>query len=115
MANATQKDLTTKFIKQADYKTISVDGVLGGFNSSGKLNMNFYVDSIAIPDKVVIKIDQQTGLPIQSNTAYPIESNEMIKEIPLTISMNYPLSKILLNWLADQIRTFENANPQIKD
>lgn len=100
-----------KFVKNSDFKTVGVNGAVGGVTINGQVNMNFYIDAVDIPRDVehTVENNKISLQPIKaSNLQY-----SAIREIPFGVNFDMNTAKNLLKWLQNQIATFEDGQKKL--
>ena len=81
-------------------------GVLGGINSQGEVEMNFYTESDKLPpySERIIAPDGSFGHEI---APYDEELKVITRHIHSKVILNYQSARGLLEWLEDQVATIE--------
>lgn len=98
MAEIKQKIITRK---TPDLLNISVDGAFGGMLPNGKININFYTDSLPIPAETIIKYDTETKKIETKHSEDLTESVE--RQIVSSISFELTKAKEIHYWLGQII------------
>lgn len=81
-------------------------GVLGGINSQGEIEMNFYAESDALPpySERIVAPDGSFGHEI---APYDENLKLITRHIHSKVVLNYQSARGLLEWLEDQIALIE--------
>ena len=81
-------------------------GVLGGINSQGEVEMNFYTESDKLPpySERIIAADGSFG---HESAPYDEDLKFITRHIHSKVILNYQSARGLLEWLEDQIATIE--------
>lgn len=94
------------YIKSNFFRVIHVDGVLGGFNSRGLLNIDLWSERPPIPTHAEYKIiDGKTfGEEIVERR---LGRKSMIREVEAAVVMDLQLAKAFHGWLTAKIEELE--------
>lgn len=93
------------YIKRPDFKTIKVDGIYGGVTIRADINMNFYIETINLPDTL-----QYTMVNGNIDKEIHVEKKtESTRELAIGINMDLNTAKSLIVWLSDKVDSAEKA------
>ncbi len=97
---------TIKFIynKTSNYRTYTVDGIVGGLTPKGKIFIDFFNEKMPIPNITDYELLEggQLGKEVRNDTAKGI-----VREIDCGIYLDIPTAIVFSNWLKDRIDEFE--------
>ncbi|RYX87078.1 hypothetical protein EON73_02115 [bacterium] len=107
----TPKTFVFRYVKLNNFKTIKIDGIIGGINAKREINMNFFVDTVDLATSVshVVKSNNRIGDPI------PLEkkTNTALRELTFGVNIDVVTAKSIVVWLNDQIKESEKLNAEI--
>jgi hypothetical protein len=95
------KEVTYKFAKANDCRTIYVNGVWGGVNFPNEIRMELFNDLSADPESLVYEILPE-GLGNEIKRTPPIEVFTIIREIQIVAIMSPAVARYIGNWLLTQ-------------
>lgn len=110
MHNDFSKPLRVRYeYKQEDSAQLKyAHGVWGGINSQGEIEMNFYVESDAMPawSERVIEPDGGMGPEI---TPHDERQKNIIRQIHTKLVVNYHTARAIQDWLESHLEILEDS------
>lgn len=94
------------YIKGPDFRTIHVDGAIGGLTTSGFLHMAVFAERAAIPTHIVqeVRSDGTLGAEISAER----ESKPgVVRQMEVDIFMNESTARNIRNWLDEKLEEFQ--------
>jgi len=101
-----------KYHKSNDYKTHFATGVIGGGTLNGLININFFVDTVKLPDKVIKDLH---GDLISAGERGPKETLGSNRELLVGILIDINTAKLIEKWLHDRIDLQESEIKKLKE
>jgi len=98
----TPKEVMIEYRKTPAYRTVYVDGVFGGENGIGMLDMQLFSVRRSIP--VFPVKGKMKHLPERSVVVEEIKETNIIKEIEISVIMSMKNVEFLRNWLTKQLK-----------
>lgn len=101
-----------KFEKAPTYRVYYVDGAWGGLSPRGKVNVDFFVDKMDLPEKVkyTTRTDGKLG-EIKERIPNDVD---YVREMQFGIMLDIPVAEALKDWLEKKIKehhlVFDNKN-----
>jgi hypothetical protein len=102
-----------KYVKTQDFKTSIISGLVGGFNGRGFLDINFFVETIDLPERVRHDVKEDGSVVNEPQQIAPKAETLSVREIPFAVSMDIRAAKSAVRWMQKQINEFEAKNPKI--
>ena len=106
-----ESEFEIKYHKANDYKTHFATGVIGGGTLNGLINLNFFVDTVKLPGKVVRKLQGELISPEEILEESTLGSN---RELLVGILIDINTAKVVEKWLHDRIELQENEMKKVK-
>lgn len=107
--NEAKSDINFYYIKNESYKTVHVDGAIGGISPKGKLiNMAVYSERLPIPRQTTNQVLNgivQTGVETGR-----IQRDGIIREVETNLVFDVETAQALADWLKEKITDIENRN-----
>lgn len=100
------KTFNFKFVKASDFKTTGINGVFGGINIRGHLNMNFYIDTVFVPEEIKHNVTATGKL----GTEIPLDSTSegiALREIPFGVTFDISAAKSIIQWMQKHVDAYE--------
>ena len=103
-AKPTHETVTFHYIKGPDFRTIHIDGAIGGITPSGFLHIAMYCERAAIPKKIVQKLlpDGSLGPELER-----IGKLGVARQMEIDIIVNEATARNLKAWLDEQLENFK--------
>lgn len=98
------KEFEINYVKSPDYKNIFATGVYGGATLNGLINMNFFIDTLRIPEKVTLEIKDGKFLSEKPRKLIEVGTT---RELAIGVSVDLNTAKIIKDWLGDKISLLE--------
>lgn len=97
-------DITFHYLKGPDFRTIHVDGAIGGLTPSGHLHIAFYAERAAIPKSTTQKVNPDGSL----GDEIARESKEgVVRQMETDIIVNENTARVIKVWLDQKLEEFE--------
>lgn len=109
---ASSPKYTFKYVKNADFKTVKVDGVYGGITIRGDINMNFYIETVDLPDSLQYTMNERGDIVKEIVAEKKPEST---RELSVGINMDMATAKSFVIWLSDKVKLAEDAIAKTKE
>lgn len=106
-----EKEFEIKYVKSTDFKNYFSTGVIGGGTLNGLININFFVDTIKLPERVARKIKDDL---ISNEETKPKTALGSIRELQVGILVDINTAKKIEKWLHERIELHENEVKKIK-
>jgi len=107
------KELVFKYKFDSNYNPIYVNGVYGGFNFKGELNMNFFMERLALPYKEVYGIDNKGEAALKKSVPKNEETLTVIRFIESGIVLSYDSALMIKEWLDKHISLYEERTNEV--
>ena len=110
---ATHETVDFHYIKGPGFRTIHVDGALGGLTPSGFLHIAVYAERMAIPRHVVQAVTSagQLGEEIKSER----ESKAgVVRQLEVDLFVNEDTARNIRNWLDDKLEEFADRRKKLE-
>ena len=98
------KSLTFHYLKGPDFRTIHVDGAIGGLTPSGHLHIAFYCERAPIPQIVTQKINADGSL---GDVLKQTVKEGVVRQMETDIIVNEDTAKNIKVWLDQKLEEFE--------
>lgn len=111
-ADASGDSVTFHYIKGPDFRTIHIDGAIGGITPSGFLHIAMYCERSAIPRKLTqeIRPDGSLGSIISSEG-----KDGVARQMEIDIIVNEATAKSLKLWLDEKLVEFEHRRALVRE
>lgn len=97
--------VTFHYIKGPDFRTIHIDGAIGGITPSGFLHIAMYCERSAIPKEITQEVRPDGSLgPITSSEG----KDGVARQMEIDIIVNEATAKSLKLWLDEKLVEFEH-------
>ena len=98
-------DITFHYLKGPEFRTIHVDGAIGGLTPSGHLHIAFYAERLPIPQSVTNKVndDGTLGEVLQQTTR-----DGVVRQMETDIIVNENTAKNIKVWLDQKLEEFDS-------
>ena len=95
-----------EYLQEPEVRINYAHGVLGGINSQGEVEMNFYIESDKLPpfSERIIAPDGSFG---HESAPYDEDLKLITRHVHSKVILNYHSARGLLEWLEDQVATLE--------
>ena len=101
---ANPEQVTFYYLKGPDFRTIHIDGAIGGLTPSGHLHIAFYAERAAIPQKTTQKINPDGTLGDETAR----EGKEgVVRQMETDIIVNENTARNIKVWLDQKLEEFE--------
>lgn len=102
------------FVKSPYYRTVHVDGVLGGPTPIGTIAMGLYSERLLYPDQVVYEVsaEGQLGDEIEEER---IARDGIGREIEVSLVMTLPTARKFAQWLLRNVKTAERTIKEARE
>ena len=97
--------LRFRYIKSYGFRTVKVDGAIGGFTPRGEIFMSLYTERPQIPDEQEYDVTEAGSLKLSQDV---IEKQGVIREVALSAVMRPEIAVALRNWFDERIKEFES-------
>lgn len=115
MAEANPKTDTAtieiSYQKSGSFRTIHVDGIIGGLSPRGTINISAFSERTALP--TASKLDVVAGVP-GAETITATRSG-VVRELEVNMVMDVGAALSLLGWLRNQLVTFKAQSGMAED
>lgn len=109
----TKKTIDFHYIKGVDFRSVHVDGAIGGLTNKGFLHIALFAERSPIPQKTSHKI-----LPDGSLGDEILESREsktgIVRQMEVDLIMNEETTRDLRIWLDQQLEEFDSRRKQME-
>ena len=117
MSDAQQKALPTEipselpihFIKGNHFRVVHASGVWFGADPQGNVHLTFYNERTAIPQKIIIKIDQATGLFTGEDESKRESKEGIVREMEVDIILSPIVAQGIFKKLQENITAAAQA------
>lgn len=93
-----------KYVKSSDFKSFFSTGIIGGVTLNGLIDMNFFIDTKKIPEKVMLEIkDGKLNEPKVSDIKEWSSTREMFVGVLIDVNT----ARVIRDWLNGHIITIE--------
>jgi len=99
-----KKEQKLVYTKSKNFNTNSATGVYGGITGIGQISINFYIDSLNIPETAKIEIDSNG---VANDVPYFEETIVGVRELICGIVMDINMAKSFHAWLGSKIDEYE--------
>lgn len=105
-----QRSVNFKYIKSDGFKTVQIDGVIGGMTVKGHLNMNFYIDAPELPKTVKHNIMPSGHLGPELPAAPLGLEMTSLREVQLAVNIDILTARTIIQWMQNHLNKFEIEN-----
>ena len=100
------------YIKNNSYKTVHVDGAIGGISPKGKLiNMAVYSERLPIPRQTTNQV--LNGIVQANNETGRIQRDGIIREVETNLVFDIETAQALVDWLEDKISVVQKRSKML--
>ncbi len=102
------------YIKATDFRTVHVDGAIGGLTTKGFLHVSLFCERAAIPKKTTFNLlpDGHLGEEVVEKR----ESKEgIVRQMEVDLIMNEETARDLRNWLDQSLEEFEERRKVMEE
>jgi hypothetical protein len=93
-----------KYLFDENYNPAYANGVYGGVSTKGEINLNFFLERLALPNTQEFELDTDTGQLINKPTNAPDDFNySVIRFIQSGVVLNLDDAMTIHKWLGDRI------------
>jgi hypothetical protein len=114
MEDLNKPTLPVHYIKDESYRTFFASGVIGGLNSIGQVNLNFYLDRLAIPTKQILEVNQlgeSTEPKYKLGNVVGTEIKDgWVREVSVGMVMSVDTARAVAEWLNRQVEEFDKLH-----
>ena len=103
MENKKSDQITFEYKKSSNFLTHAVSGIHRGLTAHGEVNVNFFYERTAIPEKVTHKIKGEQYTEVIKKE----KSDSIIRDVMFGITLNPNLARSIAKWLNDKCDEFE--------
>lgn len=102
------------YIKGADFRSIHIDGAIGGLTQKGFLHMALFAERAAIPQRITYKLlpDGTLGDEIKEQRE---GKKGVVRQMEIDVIVSETTARDLRNWLDDKLSEFEEIRKQIQE
>lgn len=104
------KTLTFHYIKAPDFRTVHVDGVIGGLSPNGYLHAAVYSERVAIPQSIAVEL-RQDGTLGDEVLSERLGRSGLVRELSVDLVLSFPAATALHQWLGEHIKRAQQAVP----
>ena len=104
--DSVKSDVRLHYLKSSDFRTIHVDGGIGGITPTGYIHLSLYSERLAIPREQVMEINKD-GSP--GKIVEEMSRGGVVREMQVDTLMNLNTAKAVKNWLDQQIGLIEKS------
>lgn len=101
-----RKSVTFHYLKAPDFRTIHVDGVIGGGTPQGSMHMSFWAQRPAIPREVVFEIEVD-GKKL-GKEQHRVGREGIVRELQIDAMLSIAAAKEIRDWLTQNIERVES-------
>jgi hypothetical protein len=101
------------YIKSPYYRTVHVDGVIGGVTPHSTLALGIYSERLVYPDQMVYGVSPQGDLGNELKEER-ISREGIGRELEASLVMSITTARELARWLIRNIRSAENAIKELQ-
>jgi hypothetical protein len=94
-----------KYRDAASFRTVRVNGVLGGSTPTGEIYMGIYTQRPLLPETSYLEIDEN-GRPGQE--ILPLTPQALIREIEVGLILDLPNALAIRTWLDGNIKALQH-------
>ena len=105
--NSQLPDVEYHYIKSNDFRVIHADGAIGSVTGRGYLNLAFYNERRAIPQKTTVSFDADTKVPHESVTA---TRGGVVREVEVGVLLDARTTAELIEWLRTKLEDLHKVN-----
>lgn len=101
------------YIKGKDFRSIHVDGAIGGLTNKGFMHIALFAERAPIPQKTTFRVtsDGMLGDEIVSER---VSKEGVIREMQVDLIMNEDTARDLRNWLDQRLEDVEARRKELK-
>lgn len=110
-SDAPKDSVTFHYIKGPDFRTIHIDGAIGGITPSGFLHIAMYCERSAIPQEITQEIMPDGSL---GSVTSRLGKDGVARQMEIDIIVNEATAKSLKLWLDQKLEDFERRRASIK-
>ncbi len=96
--------VTFHYLKGPDFRTIHVDGAIGGLTPSGHLHIAFYAERMAIPQQTTQQVNPDGTLGDESTREV---KEGVVRQMETDIIVNESTARNIKVWLDQKLEEFE--------
>jgi hypothetical protein len=100
------KSIKIAYIKSPDFRTNLVTGIYGGLSPNGLLNLNFFVDRVALPNFQTMAVDEK-GVSIPNVKPKDTKDSDLVREIQFGVLLNLETARSVINWMQERVADME--------
>ncbi|WP_443945610.1 hypothetical protein ACJVDH_00430 [Pedobacter sp. AW1-32] len=101
-----------KYVKSQNTVAIGIDGVFGGVLPTSNISMNFYTESVNLPEEVILNVDPETGKVIGEEKSRGNYDSYTVREIVSSINIDLHTAKSFYVWLGNKIKELDSSQDQ---
>lgn len=109
-----ESSVTFHYIKSSDFRTVHVDGAIGGLTTKGFLHFSVYNERAAIPQETTHNI-LPNGLLGDEIPDQRKSKEGIVRQMEIDLIMNEETARELSNWLNQALDDFEERKKIIDD
>lgn len=98
------EELTFHYLKGPDFRTIHVDGAIGGLTPNGFLHIAFYAERAAIPQSTTLKVNPDGSL---GDELAREGKDGVVRQMETDIIVNENTARNIKVWLDQKLEEFE--------
>jgi hypothetical protein len=103
--------ITFEYRHAIDYRPEFVNGIWGGFNTRGLIEMNFFTEHRDLPNKTTHSVSDDGRLEGAAETREP-ESDLFIRVFKQGIVVDLSTAESIYNWLGERIEILKKATSE---
>jgi hypothetical protein len=96
------------YLKSPAFRTVHVDGVLGGPSPSGFLNAAFFSERLPIPQTTTFAVTDK-GMLGEELVDARVGRDGLTREVEVNLIMSVDMATRLHGWLGQHLKTFAEA------
>ena len=108
---AKQDDVTFHYLKGPDFRTIHVDGAIGGLTPSGHLHIAFYAERAPIPQTIRQAVNSDGSLGVELDRE---SKSGVVRQMETDIIVNEATAKNIKVWLDQKLEEFEVRRREVE-
>ena len=108
MSEKESSSLSFHYLKAHDFHTVHADGVFGGVNPRGRVNVAFYSERFPLPKAISHRIDQDGKLDLSEELRRDTIGG-IVRDVHVLVDMDYPLAVSFRDWLDEKISQIESS------
>lgn len=103
-------DMDVKHENSTHYRSVHVDGALGGFNQFGEFYMALFSERPSSPEQVQVRVFA-TGEQVPTNQTV---FHGMAREIEIGVYMQPAIAEQLARWILTKLRHFKDMETEVE-